>query len=212
MFSVIIPMAGSGVRTGLQVNKALYKIDEKPIFMFAFETFKKFDCEIILVCKEEDLSEVKKYAKGAKVIIGGSSRSKSVLNGIKAATNDLILIHDAARPFVTEDIINNTLASMQNNKCAYVGVKVVDTIRDVDGNVLDRDRLISVQTPQAGFKDDFIKAFELAGNDNLTDDVMYLSKYLGYKPVLVEGSRLNFKITTFDDILMAKSLWEESNV
>lgn len=212
MFSVVIPMAGSGIRTGLNVNKALYKLNGKPIFMFSYETFKKFDCEIILVCREEDVREVKKYAKDAEIVIGASTRAKSVYNGVMAASNDLVLIHDAARPFITEEIINNVLEKMNDSKALYVGIKAVDTVRDLDNNVLDRNSLIMVQTPQALYKNDYVEAFNALKDKTLTDDVEYVSKHFGYKIDVVEGTSLNFKITTYDDILLAQALWEEENV
>lgn len=205
MFSVIIPMAGCGSRSGLKENKALWLLNGKPLFMHSVDMFKKYDCEIILVCSSSDIEEVKKHTD-LKVVLGGASRAESVYNGIKNAKNSLCLIHDAARPFITDSMIINTLDVMKEARCAYVGIKAVDTIRNTNGGVIDRTNLCIVQTPQALFKDDYIKAYKMAldNKDILTDDISYLEKYLGYKPEVVLGSRLNFKLTTPEDFKLAE--------
>lgn len=211
MFSVIIPMAGCGQRSKLNMNKALWPLNSKPLFLYSYELFKKYDAEIILVCNKNDIDEVKKIVPEAKIVLGGDSRAESVYNGILEATNDICLIHDAARPFITKKVVDNVLKDIKNNSCVYVGMSCVDTVRDKRGGTVDRNNLVLVQTPQAGYKKDFIKAFEKAKKDNitLTDDISYLEKYLGYKPTLVEGNRLNYKLTTPDDFKLAESLYME---
>ena len=207
MFSVIIPMAGSGSRSKLNINKALWMLDGKPLFMHSVDKFKMLECEIVLVCQKDEISEIKKYTN-AKVVVGGDTRAESVYNGLKAASYDKILVHDACRPFVSIDMIKKSLEALDNNKCAYVGIKCVDTIRNINGGVVDRNNLIMVQTPQALYKTDLIKAIEMARKDNiiLTDDISYLEKYLNYKPTFIEGSRLNYKLTTPEDFKMAEQL------
>lgn len=206
MFSVIIPMAGSGNRAGLSVNKAFYKINNKPLFMYAYEMFMQFDCEIILVCKDGEEKYAKKFAPDATIVLGGRTRAESVFRGLLACNFDKVIIHDAARPFLTKDMILNTLNALDNNKCAYVGINSRDTIRNNKQEILNRDDIIIVQTPQAGYRSDFLKAFELGKSDSLTDDISYLQKYLAYKPVVIPGSSLNFKVTTPDDIVLANAI------
>lgn len=208
MFSVVIPMAGSGSRSGLNVNKALYMFNGKPLFMYAVDVFKKYNAEIILVCRPSEMDEIKEFiSSDIKITLGGDTRGESVYNGIKEASKDIVLIHDAARPFIKENIIDDILNKLEDNKCAYVGIKCKDTVRE-NGIIINRDNLVLAQTPQAGYKKDFIYALECAKKDNvtLTDDISYLEKYLGYKPALVIGSELNFKVTTPDDIKIASAL------
>lgn len=205
MFSVIIPMAGCGVRSGLKMNKALWELNGKPLFMHSVDMFKKYDCEIILVCSKSDIKEVREYTD-LKIVLGGSSRAESVYNGISNASNSLCLIHDAARPFLDDDMITSILDAMKDNKCAYVGIEAIDTIRNINGGVVDRNNLVLVQTPQALYKEDYIKAYEMSLEDNslLTDDISYLERYLGYKPKLIKGNRFNMKLTTPEDFKLAE--------
>lgn len=209
MFSVVIPMAGLGARAELNMNKAFKIIGKKPLFMYAYDVFKSFDCEIILVVKESEKLEALKYAPEAKIAYGGETRAQSVENGVKIASCEKVLIHDAARPFITKEIIERALKSLENNRCSYVGVKSKDTVRSLDTGLLDRDRIIIVQTPQCGYKDDFIEAFKKGVGDTLTDDVAYLEKYLGLKPYLVEGDDLNIKLTRPGDFVMAQNMLKE---
>ncbi len=210
MFSAVILLAGSGRRSLLSINKTLYKLGDKPMFMYSYEKFKSMGAEVILVVSESDYEEVKSYNLDAKITIGGASRAESSYNGVKEAYNDLVLIHDAARPFFNVSIINEMLKVMENAKCAYTGIKVVDTIRDTSKSVIDRDRLMIVQTPQALYKNDYLEAYKNYNGDKiLTDDISYLEEYFKYKPEVVLGSRFNFKITTPEDIKLALCLIRE---
>lgn len=206
MFSVVIPMAGSGQRTGLSVNKAFYKINNKPLFMYAYEVFLKFDCEIILVCKPEEEKYAKEFAPEAITVIGGMTRAESVRNGLMSCHFNKVLIHDAARPFLTGEMVQGILNALDDNRCAYVGINSHDTIRNTNQQVLNREDIIIVQTPQAGYRDDFLKAFEIGKDVSLTDDIAYLQRFLGLEPAVVPGSTLNFKVTTADDILLANAI------
>lgn len=202
-------MAGNGSRSGLTINKALSPLNGKPLFMYSVDIFKKYRCEIILVCKKEEMNEVKMLIpSNVKLVEGGSTRAMSVYNGINKASNDLILIHDAARPFIETSIIDDLLKTMETSKCAYVGIKCKDTARFMDKGVINREHIILAQTPQAGYKNDFIDAMNEAFNDQviLTDDISYLEKYKNYKPTVVNGNELNFKVTTPSDIKIAKAI------
>ena len=99
LFSVIIPMAGSGSRAKTSMNKALVMINGKPLFMYAYELFKQFDCEIILVCKEDEIPIVKKYVDNNVIFaLGGNTRASSVYNGLLKANYEYVLIPDARFP------------------------------------------------------------------------------------------------------------------
>ncbi len=201
MFSAIIVMAGSGSRSGLLKNKALFELKGKPLFMYSYDMFKNYDAELILVCAEDDIPYVKSLSLEAKIVKGGKTRAESVYNGVMASSNELCLIQDAARPFITKRMIDDSLEAMNGSKCAYVGIPMIDTVRDKNSGVIDRSNLVVVQTPQSLYKKDYIKAYNMATSDNklLTDDISYLEVYLGYKPAIVKGSRYNIKFTNPED-------------
>ncbi len=207
MFSAVILLAGSGRRSRLNINKTLYNLNGKPMFMYSYEKFKNMGAEVILVVSEADYEEVKSYNLDCKIVLGGKIRAESSYNGVKIASNDLVLIHDAARPFFKTSTAKEMLRVMESAKCAYAGIKVVDTIRNVNASVVDRNNLMVVQTPQALYKKDYIEAYlNYNGNKELTDDISYLEAYFNYKPEVVLGSRFNFKITTPEDIKIAECL------
>ncbi len=207
MFSAVILLAGSGRRSGLSINKTLYKLNNKPMFMYSYQKFKSMGAEVILVVSKEDYETIKEYNLDCKIIIGGSTRAESSYNGVKIASNDIVLIHDAARPFFKTSMAYELLKALDSTRCAYVGIKVVDTIRDECSHVIDRNNLIVVQTPQGLYRNDYLEAYEkYLGDMKLTDDISYLEAYFNYKPEVVLGSRLNFKITTPEDVKMAECL------
>ncbi|MTN16491.1 2-C-methyl-D-erythritol 4-phosphate cytidylyltransferase, partial [Turicibacter sanguinis] len=170
--------------------------------------------DIVVVIKkdEEDYFKeniLEKYNfKNIKIAYGGEERQDSVYNGIQKLDKncEVVLVHDGARPFVTEEIINNSIQEAKKHNAVVVGVKVKDTIKVVgeEGNIVDtpnRKYLWSVQTPQV-FKYDIItKAYENAYNENYygTDDAMLVEK-IGYDVKMIEGSYDNIKITTQEDL------------
>lgn len=208
MFSVVIVMAGKGSRAKLSVNKALAMVEGRPLFMYSYMQFKKVGAQIVLVAKEDEIEEIKKYVDEDTIItVGGSTRAKSVYNGLLMCTNEKVLVHDAARPFIEEEIINKVVDALDKNKAAYVGVKVKDTIRDITINeVIKRDDLIAAQTPQAAYLEDLKGAYEVAFKMGYepTDDISVLEKYTNIKAKLIEGNEVNFKITTPYDVELAK--------
>ena len=143
----------------------------------------------------------------AHVIAGGDQRQDSVRNALAFLSeqglkdDDVVLIHDGARPFVTSEIIMNVAEAVMDHNAAIAAVPVKDTIRDSENGTLDRSRLYSVQTPQ-GFRFGLIRdAVEHACEDGFygTDDGS-LAERAGVMPVIVPGSYSNIKITTPEDL------------
>ncbi len=210
MFSVIIPMAGKGTRVNKDKNKALLEINGKPMFLYAYETFKKYDCEIILVISPDDYDEIKEYINDDFIYaFGGNTRAESVYNGLKLCKNEYVLIHDAARPFISEKIIDNVLKELDNN-AVLVTAKAKDTVRD-NGKVLVRDNLTLAQTPQACKVNDLKEAYNKAfmNNDNITDDISVIEKYTNLDIKYVDGDDYNFKVTTPLDLKLALIIAKE---
>ena len=220
MFDCVIVMAGRGERLGLGYNKALLNIGGMELFMHSVKTFSEIkECnKIILVTNINDAGKVrdiiKKYPYKTEIVIGGSRRQDSALEGVSAATSDIVLIHDAARPFVLkEDILNLYEAVFKTNNWATLASRVSDTIKEINTSVktLARDNLYAISTPQAVIKNEYINYVNDLSHENLLDDMEPLELIKGQKPEIVIASNNNFKITTKSDIEYAKYLLEGNN-
>lgn len=216
MNGVIIVAAGSGSRMKRDINKQFIKLNEKEIIVHTIEKFYRNSNidDIVVVIKENEedyfIKNImnKNGFSNIKLAYGGNERQDSVYNGLKKLNKDcdIVLVHDGARPFVNETIIENSIKKAKENNAVVVGVPVKDTIKvvDGDGNIVDtpnRSKLWSVQTPQA-FKYKIItKAYEDAYNSNYygTDDAMLVER-IGYNVKMIEGSYDNIKITTDEDL------------
>ncbi len=214
---VIITSAGTSSRMGTKMPKQFMMIKGEPVVAKAYKAFAACDMidKIFVVTAEEMMQECKNkmvpyipseyLAKLGGIVSGGKERQDSVFHGIYALKKsnpeiEYILIHDAARPFVTKKIIEDTVKAVYEHKAAIVCVKPKDTIRTAE-DTLARDSLYIVQTPQAFRSDILIKAYEKAYKDGYygTDDAGLVER-IGIKPALVEGDYRNIKITTREDM------------
>lgn len=211
--AVIIAAGGSGSRLGADKPKQFINIDGKPMLR---KTVDVFDANVyvdgICVVTNKDYVGLTRRmladtVKPISVITGGRQRQDSVSNGIRAVANDipgyeLLLIHDAARPFVTDDIIEDCLKHADAVGAAVAGVPVKDTIRYI-GMTMERKDLTLVQTPQ-GFRRSVIeKAYQKAYSDGYygTDDGGIVER-LGMQVAISAGDYSNIKITTREDLPM----------
>lgn len=209
-YSVIILAAGSGKRTGLNHNKILVKIKGKRVIDFSLDFFKNHpSCdEIIIVASSADYNSFLKEFENSniKVVLGGLLRTDSVRLALNKANNEYVLIHDGARPFINKSSIDKLLVSLEHNDSVTLGVKVKETIQEVDEDTviktLDRSNLIITKTPQGFKKDLLMRAHVLAFKEgyNGTDDTVLLEKFLGIKAKFVDGDYRNIKLTTIEDI------------
>jgi 2-C-methyl-D-erythritol 4-phosphate cytidylyltransferase len=216
MNGVIIVAAGTGSRMKKDINKQFIKLNSKEIIAYTIDKFynnENIDDIVVVIKKDEEeyFTEniINKYKfENIKIAYGGAERQDSVYNGIKKLEKNcnIVLVHDGARPFITSNIIKNSIEQAKEHNAVVVGVKVKDTIKVVseDGNIVDtpnRSYLWSVQTPQV-FKYEIItKAYQDAYNNNYygTDDAMLVER-IGYNVKMVEGSYDNIKITTQEDL------------
>lgn len=222
MNSVVIVSAGRGSRMKADINKQFLKIRGKEVIAHTIDKFynNKNIGEIIIVVREDEKEFFKaniidKYGyKNIKIAFGGQERQDSVYNGLKVLDKncEIVLIHDGARPFVTDEIIEKSIKCAKKYNCAIVGVPVKDTIKIVNENndVCDtpnRNTLWSIQTPQVFDYSLIMNAHEKAKADEYygTDDSM-LMEYLGYNVKVVEGSYNNIKITTPEDLKIAEEI------
>lgn len=214
---VIIAAAGKGSRMGGDKPKQFINVDGIPVIAKSYRAFADSDLiDTIYVVTGEDMMEQCKnhmvpylntdqLKKFGGIVSGGKERQDSVYNAMIAmkeqgAEVDYVLIHDAARPFVTKKIIETTVKAAEARDAAIVCVRPKDTIRTVD-STLDRRSLMIVQTPQ-GFRFDLLMdAYERAFADGYygTDDASLVER-TGVHPALVEGSYSNIKLTTREDL------------
>lgn len=212
----IIAAAGSGSRMGGDKPKQFLNVDGIPVIAKTYRAFANCDMiDVIYVVTGEDMMQqcknhmvpyldTKQLKKFGGIVSGGNERQDSVYNAIIAVKEqggvDYVLIHDAARPFVTGKIIETTVKAAESRDAAIVCVRPKDTIRTVD-ETLDRRSLMIVQTPQ-GFRFDLLmNAYEKAYADGYygTDDASLVER-IGVHPALVEGSYANIKLTTREDL------------
>lgn len=230
--AAIVLAAGQGKRMHAKVAKQYLLLKDKPVLYYALNTFEKsFVDEIVLVtgageeeyCRKE-IVERYGFHKVTKIVAGGKERYHSVYQGLLALTKaDVVMIHDGARPFVTDEMLKRAYDAVLEMGACVVGVPVIDTIKIVDDkgyveSTPDRSRLYSIQTPQA-FRYPLIRsAYDklmsreqqlLTEGVRITDDAMVAETILGCPVKIVEGSYDNIKITTPGDLARAASLVPE---
>ena len=209
--SAIITAGGTSSRYG-NTNKLLDKVNGKEIIKYTVEAFLKSEVDEIIICANssiiEILSEFFSNLDKIKIVEGGATRQESVFNGLKAAKCDYVLIHDGARPMISESVIENVISEVQVKKAVSVMTKTVDTIKEVgaDGKIirtLERSKLYNTQTPQA-FEYNLIKSVhEKLSDKSFTDDAGMVEAF-GYDVYAVEGDYRNIKVTTKSDLALAK--------
>ncbi|MGL4741410.1 MAG: 2-C-methyl-D-erythritol 4-phosphate cytidylyltransferase [Sarcina sp.] len=214
----IILAGGKGKRMEASVSKQFIEVQGNPLIYY---TLKKFEgCssidEIILVLPKDEIEYFNKNIQSkynfkiSKIVEGGTERSDSVYNAIRQVEeSDVVLIHDGARAFVSEEIILNGIKYAREFGAAAPGVMPKDTIKLKDEQsfskeTFNRSELVAIQTPQC-FKYEIIKAcHEKIQTENIlpTDDTMVVEHY-GHKVYLYEGSYINIKLTTKEDLILA---------
>lgn len=221
MNSVIILSGGRGKRMGADISKQFISINDKPILYYTIKKFMENELidETILVLPKDEIEYCKKEVldknklRVDKIVEGGDERQDSVLNGLNAIEKtDIVLIHDGARPFVTDKIIADGIKAAKKFKAAAPGVMPKDTIKvkDINGlskETLKREELIAVQTPQIFDYNLILECHNKVKENNIkvTDDTMVVETF-GHKVFLYDGEYTNMKITTPEDLILARYL------
>lgn len=221
MISAIILAGGKGKRMGANISKQYIELKGKPILYYTIRRFsesKDID-RIILVLPKDEIDYCKekvldKYSLKVDLIVeGGKERQDSVINALdKLVDDEIVLIHDGARPFVSQRIIDEGIKYARLYGAAAPGVMPKDTIKIKDDNNFslstpDRNTLVAIQTPQV-FKLNIIKdCHKRVKEENIkvTDDTMVVEEY-GNKVYLYEGDYTNIKVTTPEDLILAEKL------
>ncbi|HNR73730.1 MAG TPA: 2-C-methyl-D-erythritol 4-phosphate cytidylyltransferase [Cyclobacteriaceae bacterium] len=213
----LIVAGGKGTRIKSKLPKQFLELNGTPILMHTLEAFYRYSptITIVLVLPEDDFATwndlCKKYNFTKPIILqkGGETRFQSVKNGLEKINGPgLVAIHDGVRPLVSEDIIGASFRLAAVHQSAVAAVRLKESIRMTDQDntkAMDRSRFRLIQTPQT-FSIDLIKqAYLLKEDPTMTDDASVVEK-LGHTISLFEGSYENIKITTAEDLIVAKAL------
>ena len=219
----IIPAAGSGIRMESKRAKQFLSLDGKPILALTLEPFQESTVDaIILVVPLDDLEYCKKeiverfgFTKVKKIVPGGKWRQDSVRFGLEATEGkyDLVLIHDGVRPLIEKRLIERVIKEAMVNRAVITALPAKETVKEVNDlrdvvKTYDRKRVWMVQTPQAFRYQDILNAHHKAlkqGWEEATDDALLVEKS-GITVKVVEGSEKNIKVTTPDDLELARLL------
>lgn len=211
--SVIVCAAGKGERAGFNKNKLTALLNGVPTLYYTLSAFEEFDCaysggniEKIAVCADGDVqTQAICAALGWQIIIGGATRTQSVYNALQAVTGDIAIIHDGARPFVTQEIIERCTACAKEYGSAICAMPAVDTVAVAkDGfivDVPDRTTVYSVQTPQVFSTQEIKRAYEKAvvSQEKFTDDGSVYSRFIKPAKICPCGTPQNKKLTYKED-------------
>jgi len=220
--SAIIPAAGLGRRMG-NIKKPYMELAGKPILAHTLEIFQRCKSvnNILVVTAKGDeehcaVDVIESYSmdKVTDIVVGGNTRQESVFNALQKlpSNTDIVVIHDAVRPFFTEAMIIESIEQADKYGSAVVAVPVKDTIKEADKDgivqkTLDRQKLWAIQTPQT-FKYNLISQAYLKAKENgtqATDDASLIEQ-MGLKVKLIMGNYENIKITTPEDLIIAEAI------
>jgi len=221
--TALIPAAGTGTRMGKTVAKQFLLLGDRPLLahtLLVFQRAPEID-EIIPILPQDDMEAclrdvIEKYhlTKVKTLVAGGRERQDSVANGLKRLEKDasIVLIHDGVRPFVTPEMIRESVDRARKGACVAVGVPIKDTIKEVDNKMivvrtLERNRLWAIQTPQVFPLAVLRHAYEESYKHKIygTDDATLVERAGGRVQVIM-GSYDNIKITTPEDLNLAEEI------
>lgn len=216
--AAIILAGGKGKRMHTKVPKQYLELQGYPVLYYTIKAFEdSFIDEIILVAGKDELQYCKEqivekynFQKVKKIVSGGKERYHSVYEGLKALTSDtdIVYIHDGARPFVEQEVLERVKREMETSDACVVGMPVKDTIKIVNAQnyikeTPDRNFVWQIQTPQvftcALIEEAYMKLMRTE-QKGITDDAMVVEKMLNRPIKLVQGSYKNIKITTPEDL------------
>ncbi len=219
----VIVAGGQGTRMGMALPKQFLDIGGKPILYHSIAAFVAAipNIQIVLVLPEGDISKAQMVLQHFEpridltIVGGGATRYQSVQNGLKGLPEDaIILVHDAVRPFVSKQLIEQCITTAQQNGSAIPATPIIDSVRVINSEgsaVINRDLLRGIQTPQAFKGEILLPAFQQAFQNKFTDEASVVES-LGHRVTLIAGERLNIKITTPEDLLFAESILAQKNL
>lgn len=227
--SAIVLAAGKGSRMNTPVVKQYLLLQDKPVLYYSLKAFEDSNVDEIILVTGRDQEEycwdniIKPYhlSKVTQIIEGGKERYDSVYHALlQIQHTDYVLIHDGARPFITANVINDMITQVIQHKACILATPVKETIKVVDSNgyitaTPNRNTLWSAQTPQAFDYEMLMRAYTMFfeqrdGNEAaVTDDAMVYGNFLGEPVKIIHGDYRNIKITTTEDMAVAKVILNE---
>ena len=219
----IVAAGGSGTRMGVSINKLFLKVSDIPVIVHTLLALNNCDAidEIIISAKEDEIIKISELvsvfsiSKVKTIVKGGKTRGESVLSASKEISlyTDFVMIHDGARPLVSNEILINTVNAAERYNAAACGVKPKCTLKSIDNgfisSTVDREKTIEIQTPQVFKKElfDVMYSHNVDVINSATDDCI-LAEISGARIFVTEGSYENIKITTPEDLEIAELLIE----
>lgn len=218
---IIIVAAGTGNRFGSTLPKQFHLLDGRPVLMRAIDAFVPYG--MVTVVLSADMTDfwhqlcLQHGFTSPHVVTGGATRFESVRNALTAidpAPGDVVLVHDGARPLVSDSLICRVIEALSQHEAVVPAVAVTDSLRrvaaDLTSCAVDRAPLRAVQTPQ-GFRADLLTdAYRQPYRDTFTDDAS-VAEAAGASVAIVDGDRRNIKITSPDDIAIATALLRDTS-
>ncbi len=216
--NVLITAAGSGSRMGRE--KQFINLGSKPIIAHTIEAFQKHELidEIVVITSEniknklESLVEKNNYFKVKNIVLGGETRADSVKKGLDILEDDsLVLVHDGARPLISEELISRVIRSLKEHKAVVPALPLKNAVKRISGNfvesTVDRQQYVAVQTPQAFYSAVLKEAFsKMQVGKIYYDDAMLVEENTDFDVFLVSGEESNIKATTVADIELLEFL------
>ena len=221
--AAVVPAGGYGTRMGNETPKQFLQLGDVPLLVHALRVFEssRTIAEIIVVVPHDTVTDCQNellprfaLSKISKVIAGGARRQDSVWNGLQAvdARTEIVLVHDAVRPFVTDTMVESVIDGARTHGAAIVAIPLHDTVKRAapDGMIettLDRQRLWLAQTPQA-FRIELLREAHRSSRQagvEATDDA-FLVERVGHRVSIVNGSIDNFKVTRPEDLVMGEAI------
>ncbi|MCL6642511.1 MAG: 2-C-methyl-D-erythritol 4-phosphate cytidylyltransferase [Candidatus Bipolaricaulota bacterium] len=216
--SAIVLAAGRGTRLGALEPKAYLPLRGKSIIVYSLERFSHCPLisELVVVIHPDDTERARNILqaleKPVRVVYGGAQRQDSALAGVRAASGDFVLVHDAARPLVSLGLIERVIAAMKTHGAAVPALPVADSLKRVSEDLIisdiDRAELFSAQTPQGCERKLLLEALERACAQGryFTDEASVLLAMSNVRAKIVPGEAQNIKITTEADLQLAERL------
>ena len=212
--TALIVAGGKGVRMKSKTPKQFLILRRIPLLMHTINQFSSFN-KIIVVLPEDQFSEWKylceKYNFSIKheLVQGGLNRFESVKKGLEKIThNCIVAIHDGVRPLITKSLIDNLCKNVKQGTGVIPVMPITESVRQIKKNktyYLDRESIVTVQTPQCFISDEIISAYSLEGSNKFTDDASVFENNNG-KIFMLSGEEKNIKITSTQDLVIAESL------
>ncbi len=221
MIGLVLAAAGSGQRFGSEIPKQFLEVEGSPVYLHAFSQIARFSSARVIVTNLEHLDRVRSQLRGnpewidVRVVPGGETRQESVRQGVRALPPEVtrVLVHDAARPFVSPDLVERVLRGLDQTGACIPACPISETVKQVRGRriirTLDRNQLVLVQTPQAFQRNLLEEVLEWASQEGVqgTDEAS-LVELRGKTVEWVHGDPANIKITWPRDLESAHLGWQ----